>query len=285
MGIQARAEKLGKTIELISRDEKSAVNYVTAEDPLNEAQNLFFKEKYNESFFMMVAIIEATLRNAMLNKGITVNSANQLGDMITSAQKFELFDSKVIHKLRTFSIYKNQVVHLGNAPDKVIVKEFLDSGRLLINTLLTSETENKKGNSKLWSPYPKINFKVGQWVLRFCKFPQIAWEAYNDSPYQLKVWIEVHPILGGRDLHPLKDADINGKSFYDVEPESYVFANGCFTLPIECDIIKEQLILEIRATVEDVNDLTKGKYKLLPSRWKYVRKTNAWSYYPQHPVP
>lgn len=285
MGIQARTEKLGKTIELISKDEKNAANYVTAENPLNEAQNLYFKEKYDQSFFMMVAIIEATLRKTMANKGITVKSANQLGDMITLAQEFKLFDNAVINELRTFSIYRNQVVHLGNAPDKVIVKEFLDSGRLLINTLLTSEAESKKGVSKLWQPFPKINFNIGQWVPRFCKFPQIAWEAYNESPYQLKVWIEVHPILGERDLHPLKDNDINGRNFYDVEPESHVFANGCFTLPPECAISKEELVLEIRAKIEDVNDPTKGKYKLLPKRWKYIRKTNEWSYYPQHPVP
>jgi hypothetical protein len=285
MGIQARAEKLDKTIELISIDEKSAANYITAEDPLNEVQNLFFKEKYNESFLMMVAIIEATLRNAMLNKGITVKSANQLGDLITLAQEFKLFDNEVINELRTFSIYRNQIIHLGSSPDKVIIKEFLDSSRVLINTLLTSKTENKSEIAKFWKPFPKINFNVGQWVPRFCNFPQMAWEAYNDSPYQLKVWIEVHPILGGRDLHPLKDNDINGRNFYDVEPESYVFANGCFTLPPECAISTEELVLEIRAKVEDVNDLSKGHYKLLPKRWKYIRKKNEWSYYPQHPVP
>ena len=139
MGIQARAEKQDKAIELISQEEKTASNYVSAEDPLNEAQNLFFKEKYYESFILMLAIIEATLRKALSNKGIAIKPALSLGEMITLAQESKLFDVDAIDKLRTFSIYRNQIVHLGEAPDKVIVKEFLESGRQLISSLLSVE--------------------------------------------------------------------------------------------------------------------------------------------------
>lgn len=115
-------------------------------------------------------------------------------------------------------------------------------------------------------------------------FAQVGWEAYNDSPYQLKVRIEVHPILGGKDLHPLSDDDINGTNVYPVEPRTWLFGNGFFSLPQVCATSKDELILEIRATVEDVNDSEKGEHKLLPSRWKYVRELNAWSYYPQQPI-
>lgn len=138
--------------------------------------------------------------------------------------------------------------------------------------------------NELWKPLPNIHFNVSQVFQRILIFPQVGWEAFNGSPYQLRVRIEVHPILGGRDLHPLSDDDINGTNVYEVEPMSYLFANGCFSLPKECAESKDELILEIRATVEDINDPEKGQHKLVPRRWKYVREHNLWSYYPQRPV-
>jgi hypothetical protein len=65
---------------------------------------------------------------------------------------------------------------------------------------------------------------------------------------------------------------------------SALFGNGCFSLPQVCATSKDELILEIRAKAEDVNDPEKGEYKFLPSRWKYVREHDAWSYYPQRPM-
>jgi len=141
-----------------------------------------------------------------------------------------------------------------------------------------------KITSERWKPLPNIIFKVTQRLLRTFYFPQVGWEAYNDSSYQLRVRIEVHPILGGRDLHPLSDDDINGTKAYEVEPKSYLFGNGCFSLPQECAVSKDDLILEIRTTVEDINNPEKGQHKLVPRRWKYVREDNAWSYYPQRPM-
>jgi hypothetical protein len=141
-----------------------------------------------------------------------------------------------------------------------------------------------KAVSELWKPLPKIKFSVAQRLLRKLQFPQVGWEAYNDSPYQLKVRIEVHPILGGQDLHPLPDNDINGNKLYPVEPMSALFGNGCFSPPQVCATSKDELILEIRAIVEDVNGPEKGEYKLLPSCWKYVREYDTWSYYPQRPM-
>jgi len=75
--------------------------------------------------------------------------------------------------------------------------------------------------------------------------------------------------------------NINGSSIYPVEPNSPLFMNGCFTLPNICATSNDEIILEIRATVEDTNDLKKGKYSLIPRRWKYNRKSNTWSYHPQ----
>jgi len=146
---------------------------------------------------------------------------------------------------------------------------------------MLQKTENV---SVTWKPLPNIVFNVSQRLLRTLTLPTVGWEAYNDSPYQLKVRIEVHPILGGRDLFPLSDPDINGTNPYTVEPRMFVFANGCFSLPQECATSKDELILEIRATVKDVNDPQKGEHKLLPRRWKYVRELNGWSYYPQQPI-
>ena len=139
--------------------------------------------------------------------------------------------------------------------------------------------------SNLWNPLPKVNFTVAQKLFRELQFPTVGWEAYNDSPYQVRVRIEVHPILGGKDLHPLAEDDINGKNVYSAEPFSPLFGNGCFTLPKICATNKDKLILEIRATVEDINELNKGKYKLIPKRWEYIRESNTWSYYPQELLP
>lgn len=146
-------------------------------------------------------------------------------------------------------------------------------------------SENKTQKTPTWNPLPKINFKVSQQLLRTLQFPTVGWEAYNDSPYQLRVRIEVHPILGGKDLHPLPNKNINGSSVYPVEPNSPLFVNECFTLPDICATNNEELILEIRATVEDTNDLKKGRYTVIPRRWKYNRKSNTWSYHPQILLP
>jgi hypothetical protein len=146
------------------------------------------------------------------------------------------------------------------------------------------KSENKTEKSSTWNPLPKVNFTVAQQLLRTLHFPQVGWEAYNDSPFQLNVRIEVHPFLGKKDLHPLSDNHINGDeiySVYPVAPNSYVFANGCFTLPEICATSNADLYLEIRATVEDTNSPHKGKYSLIPSRWKYIRQSNVWSYHPQ----
>jgi len=157
-----------------------------------------------------------------------------------------------------------------------------------LRTDATKPKEAKKHDediSELWKPLPKINFTIAQRLpSRTCYLPQVGWEAYNDSPYQLRVRIEVHPILGGQDLHPLSDNDINGTNPYEAEPNSYVFANGCFTLPQICAVSKDELILEIRTIVEDINDPKKGEHKLVPRRWKYVREHGIWSYYPQRPM-
>jgi len=138
-----------------------------------------------------------------------------------------------------------------------------------------------KTTSERWKPLPKIKFLVVQRLLRTLTLPQVGWEAYNDSPYQLKVRIEVQPILGGKDLNPLSDDHINGTYVYPAEPMSALFGNGCFTLPQKCVKSEDELILEIRATVLDANDTEKGWYKLFPSRWNYLRERNTWSYYPQ----
>jgi hypothetical protein len=191
--------------------------------------------------------------------------------------------------LRKISSYRNNAVHLGNAPDKETIQGILDTARQVMKVLLQKldikGRKKPKDISKLWKPLPKIDFTVAQILRRICHFPQVGWEAYNDSPYQLRVRIEVHPILGGRDLHPLSDNHINGNSIYEVEPNSYLFANGCFTLPAVCATSEDELILEIRAAAEDINNPEKGEHELVPRRWKYVRETNTWSYYPQRLMP
>lgn len=133
---------------------------------------------------------------------------------------------------------------------------------------------------KGWNPLPVITFNIMGPLLRR-RLPQVGWELINKSPYQLKIRIEVHPKLGGRDLYPLQDPDINGKKSYPAEPNSVVWTNGTFTLPGECASSNEELVLEIRSTVIDVNEPQKGEHKMLPSIWKYVREGDYWFYYPQ----
>ena len=68
----------------------------------------------------------------------------------------------------------------------------------------------------------------------------------NAMSDQLKIRIEVQPILGGRDLHPLSDNDMNGTKRYFVEPHTAAFGNGLFSLPIECARSSEGLALGFR---------------------------------------
>lgn len=282
LGIQARAEKLGKTIDLISKEEKNALNYISAKDPLAEAQELFKQEKYLESLFMTVAIVQATLRYALKNHGVITNSSNTLGEMITQTQNFELFDKDIVNILRNISIYRNQVVHLGTSPDKKQMQEFLESARLLIKKLSTSRIEATKG-AECWDPLPVIKFNLMGYNLKR-KLPQVGWELTNHSPYQLKIRIEIHPWLGKKDLNSLiMDDDINGRKTYSAEPNSVVWTNGTFTLPGECGTSTEELVLEIRSFATDVNCIQKGEHKMLSSTWKYVRQEDYWFYYPQGP--
>jgi len=158
----------------------------------------------------------------------------------------------------------------------------------LVRKVYKNIVEKQKPQSSFptgrWDPLPVIQFNVTQGLRRALRFPQVGWEAYNKSPYQLRARIAIHPILGGKDLHPLSDNDINGTNPYEVEPYSYIFANGCLTLPEICATRKEEeLILEIQATVEDINDPEKGEHKQVPKRLKYIREANVWSYYPQRP--
>jgi hypothetical protein len=179
--------------------------------------------------------------------------------------------------------HNKQVQEKSNGSVQVMASDSEVNINVLPREKKQARKSDVKGNA-LWNPLPKINFQVAQSLpLRRLRFPQVGWEAYNDSPYQLGVRIEIHPILGGHDLFPLSDDDINGNYVYPVEPMSALFVNGCFSLPQVCATSKDELILEIRARAEDVNDPEKGEYEFLPSRWKYVREHDAWSYYPQRP--
>jgi hypothetical protein len=237
---------------------------------------------------MTSATIETTLRKALQSKGMSNASIRSLGNMIRIAEKIGLFTSDDIHLLRRISIYRNDAIHLGKIPDKKTIQGILDITRHLLNAVLEQRVDVKgrkkpKGITKPWKRIPNIQFRVTQNLIDTFYFPQVGWEVYNNSLYQLRMRIEIHPLLGGKDLHPLPDDDINGTNEYEVEPKSFVFSNGCFTLPEECASSNDELILEIRSTVEDINDPKKRKLKLVPRRWKYVRETNAWSYFPQRP--
>ncbi len=146
-------------------------------------------------------------------------------------------------------------------------------------------TNNEKQSdlflTKNWNPLPVVKFNISQNLADVFQFPQVGWEAYNYSPYQLKIRINVRPKLGDKKLYPLADDDINGTKSYAAEPNSPVWKNGCFSLPTESVQSKADLILEIQSTVFDVNEPEKGEYNMLPSIWKYNRKDNTWDYYPQ----
>jgi hypothetical protein len=181
-------------------------------------------------------------------------------------------------------LHNKQIQKKSNGSVQVMASD----SEVNINVLPRKQKQARKSDVKgsaLWKPLPKIKFHIAQSLpLRKLQFPQVGWEAYNDSPYQLRVRIEIHPILGGHDLFPLSDDDINGTYVYPVEPMSALFGNGCFSLPRVCATSEDELILEIRAKAEDINDTEKGEYKFLSSRWKYVREHDAWSYYPQRPT-
>ncbi|MCJ7559260.1 DUF4062 domain-containing protein [Candidatus Bathyarchaeota archaeon] len=284
MGLEERARKKEEAIGLISEEEKGAQIAIQKQDPLTGAEVSFKEGKDLECLVMTSVIIETTLRRILEINGVSDKSTRSLGEMITVAKQRGLFGPDFVSSLRQVSIYRNDAVHLGKIPNREAIQKVMDIARHLTRVLMKGlGVEGSKTASELWKPLPNIVFNVTQRLLRTLTFPQVGWEAYNDSPYQLKVRIEVHPILGGKDLHPLPDDDINGTYEYPVEPRSALFGNGCFSLPQRCATSKEELILEIRATVLDVNDTEKSEYKMLPSRWKYVREHDAWSYYPQRP--
>ena len=134
-----------------------------------------------------------------------------------------------------------------------------------------------------WNPLPVIKFNIMGVNLKRA-LPQVGWELTNHSSFQLRIRIEVHPWLGKRDLLPLiLDDDINGKKSYTAEPNSLVWTNGTFTLPHECVNSTEELVLEIRSFVTDVNEPQKAEHKMLSSTWKYVSSGDYWFYYPQGP--
>jgi len=282
-GLEQRATRKGETINLISKEEKVAPKAVQTQDPLSQVETSFQQGKYLECLILTVAIIETRLRKILKIYGRPSNSI-PIGSLISEVQKLGLFNSREIEFLRRISIYRNNAIHFGTIPQRETIQEILEiAGHLMriFSRIDVKGREKPKEDTALWSPLPKIDFTIAQRLLRTLHFPQVGWEAYNNSSYQLRVRIAIHPILGGKDLHPLSDNDINGMSVYEVEPYSYLFANGCFTLPQECAQSNKELILEIHSTVEDANDPKKGEHKLFPKRWKYIRERNAWSYYPQ----
>ena len=284
MGIEARAEKLGQTTAFIRKEEKRAFSHAITQDPLSDAERFFEEEKYEQSALTTIYIVEATMKKALANNKVPLIQTLPFGEIISTVQKNLSLTPETGRKLNTLSIFRSHIVHQTKKLEKDDARDIIDLARPLIDTISNSVRE-EKSILEMWTPFPRINFTIAQRLLRVCTFPQVCWEAFNDSPYQLRVKIEIHPILGGRDLHPLKDDSINGNSVYEVEPNSYLFANGCFTLPKECADSKEDLVVEIRVLVTDANDIGKGELKLLPKRWKYVRENNSWFYYPQRGRP
>jgi len=284
IGLEERSKKKDETIALISKEEAIVPTILSKSNPIAEAEASLKQGKNLEALIKASSAVEVVLRQILELKGIPKTSGQSFGKFIIVAKDYGLLNSADLETLRLISFYRNNAIHLGVTPDQKTLKLVLENSKKLIITLQkvaeTKQVQHKKSN-QLWKPLPNIKFNVAQRLQRILNFPQVGWEAYNDSPYQLRVRIEVHPILGDRDLHPLSDNDLNGNSIYEVEPNSYVFANGCFTLPSICATSKDELILEIRATVEDINDLTKSEYKLIARRWKYVRENSTWSYYPQ----
>jgi hypothetical protein len=297
LGLDERAKKKEETKQLFIKEEKAQPENTTNEKLITQATVSFKQGHYLEPLVMASIALENNLRKALLKKKTNLRSNSSLGELIMAAEKFQLLKKDDIESLRRISYLRNIAVHQGDTPDSNTVAWILGISKIIIDKLDLQENGSLKQQenvnsipshsiaSNLWNPLPKINFTVAQQLLRVLQFPTVGWEAYNDSPYQLRVRIEVHPILGGKDLHPLSDKHINGSSVYPVEPNSPLFGNGCFTLPDICATSEEELILEIRATVEDTNDLSKGKYSLIPRRWKYNRKSNTWSYHPQMLMP
>jgi hypothetical protein len=293
LGLDERAKKKEETKELFIKEEKAQPENTANQKLLTQAMVSFKQGHYLEPLVMASIALESNLRKVLLKKKTNLRSNSSLGELIMAVEKFQLLKKDDVESLRRISYLRNIAVHQGDTPDPSTVAWILDISKTIIDKLVSQENGSLRQQeevnslpspaiaSNLWNPLPKINFTVAQALLRVLQFPTVGWEAYNDSPYQVRVRIEVHPILGGKDLHPLADDDINGKSVYSAEPFSALFGNGCFTLPEICASSNNELILEIRATVENINDLRKGKYKLIPKRWKYVRESNTWSYYPQ----
>ena len=297
LGLDERTKKKEETKELFIKEEKAQPEKMANQNLMTQARVSFKQGHYLEPLVMASIALESNLRKALLKKKTHLRSNCSLGELIMAAEKFQLLKQDDIESLRRISYLRNIAVHQGDTPDPNTVVWILDISKIIIEKLVLQENGSLKQQenvnslpsreiaSNLWNPFPKINFTISQKLFRVLQFPVVGWEAYNDSPYQVRVRIEIHPILDNKDLHPLADNHINGKSVYSAEPFSPLFGNGCFTLPEICSKSTDKLILEIRATVEDMNDLSKGKYELLPKRWEYIRETNAWSYYPQELMP
>lgn len=287
IGLEQQAKNKAETLALMSK-EQAAPSKGEKRDLFSEAKISFEHGNYLECLVLNSAAAETTLRNVLEMNGVPINSTKPLGEIIKIAEKLKLLSADDIHLLRRISVYRNEAVHLGKIPDQTTIRGVLDITQHLLGTI-KDQSVKIKGREEpvsfgnLWTTPPILKFKVSQNLIDTFHFPQVGWEIFNDSLYQLRMRIEIHPILGGKDLHPLSDNDINGTNEYEAEPKSYVFANGCFTLPQECANSNQELILEIHTIVEDINEPQKGEYKVIPRRWKYIREENQWSYYPQKP--
>jgi hypothetical protein len=239
-------------------------------------------------------LVETAIKKKLIDMGVSrdkvLNKEFEENSKLLEKLLVEQENRKLTSRLLFNDVYKKaraKIDHEGHLHKPslrectYIVDETVDFIDELFN--VSSKATTILPSTGKWNPLPVIKFNVMGVNLKRA-LPQVGWELTNHSLYQLKIRIEVHPWLGKRDLFPLVlDGDINGKKSYSAEPNSVVWTNGTFTLPKECVNSTEELVLEIRSFVTDVNEPQKGEHKMLSSTWKYVRAGDYWYYYPQGP--
>ena len=174
------------------------------------------KESNITSLLLNYRELEVLARAALMKMGYKDKVTSLLEAInVLQSNKFKINDPE---KIIAFINLRNSAAHTEKIPTTKEIEPLIDEARNLkfrLRRVLSQkykeeeETEKPKtpsGHSEqtgagdstirnLWNPRPKVNFTIAQRLLRTLNFPQVGWEAYNDSPYQVRVRIEVHPIL------------------------------------------------------------------------------------------
>ena len=126
---------------------------------------------------------------------------------------------------------------------------------------------------------PPIHFRITQTIQNnlsiLREFPNVGFNLSHRGAMFLpvRVKVEAKVILGEKDLGLIEDKKgyYCGKTLWHLNPTVTIFGN--FTVPNKCVNTKEDIKIEVRATVVDQYE---REHEHLPLCWTYMREKNRW---------